>query len=93
MGSFSNFGAFTVGDGPESSKRKPPINQVAASRCPTCGSTERAGYSGCVEQEIAGSDANGRPYTHIVRKRTKCLKCGQARIDRMYENKRPASEA
>ena len=31
---------------------------------------------------------NGQPFTHIVRRRTKCLDCGQFRVDRAYENRR-----
>ena len=65
---------------------KTPIVQMEQSRCPTCGSTERGDYYNCVASEHSGIDPSGRPYTHVIRRRTKCI-CGQARIDRSYENR------
>ena len=56
-----------------------------ATRCPQCGSTRRAPYTSRVEQAYEGIDPDGQPYTHIVRRRTRCLACGQHRIDRHYE--------
>lgn len=66
---------------------KPPVNQVEESRCPKCDSTEREDYHNSTEQEFGGTDPKGKPYTHIVRRRTKCVACGQERIDRSYENR------
>ncbi len=60
---------------------------VATSRCQKCGSTERASYTSKEEVEHGGTDAAGQPYTHVVWRRTKCLACGQHRIDRSVENR------
>lgn len=63
--------------------------EAAKSRCVKCGSTQRDGYYHRQELEQSGTDAQGKPYTHVVWRRTKCLACGQHRVDRTYEN-RPA---
>jgi hypothetical protein len=70
-------------------RRTTDIVTVAASRCRKCGSTEREGYFNTNETPASGIDADGRPYTHVVRRWTRCRNCGQTRIDRAYEN-RPA---
>jgi len=67
---------------------KVPIQHVTISRCAVCGSTERDSYSNVCEQPYPGLDEKGQPYTHIVRRRTACSKCGQARIDRSFENRK-----
>lgn len=72
---------------------KPPVVMVTVSRCPKCGSTERTAYHGISETPISGTDDVGNPITHIVRKRTQCIRCGQARIDRVFENRPPQAEA
>ena len=59
---------------------------VEPSRCKRCGSTRRGDYYGKTEQAFQGVQ-DGLPFTHIVRRRTKCLDCGQVRIDRAYENR------
>ena len=59
---------------------------VEPSRCPLCGSTRRSDYYGKTEQAFRG-EHHGQPFTHIVRRRTKCLNCGQLRVDRFYENR------
>lgn len=69
---------------------KAPVNQVEESRCPKCDSTEREDYEAKIEQEHAGEDANGKPYTHIIKRRTRCTTCGQTRVDRTFENRLPA---
>lgn len=76
----------------DASKDKPPVTTVEESRCPRpeCQSTRRGSYYGTTEQEHRGLDDDGKPYTHIVRRRTKCLDCGQGRIDRTYENRAEA---
>ncbi len=68
------------------------IVETAPSRCPACQSTARTGYQSTTEHAIAGELEDGRPYTHVVWRRTACRKCGQHRIDRSYEN-RPVEEA
>lgn len=63
------------------------------SACPKCRSTEREPYFGApLEQEFSGTRPNGQAYTHIVRRRTRCKNCGQARIDRTYENRLQLAE-
>ena len=59
---------------------------VEPSRCRRCGSTRRGDYYGKTGQAFRG-EHNGQPFTHIVRRRTKCLDCGQVRIDRAFENR------
>lgn len=65
-------------------------------RVPGCGSTERAPYHHPTEHEIAGVDNEGKPYTHVVWRRTHCLACGQHRVDKWFENRvgaRPAGSS
>jgi len=71
---------------PKGPSEKPPVNTVEPSRCPKCGSTERENYFGRTVQEHAGLDPDGNPYTLIVRRRTRCARCGQVRIDRTFVN-------
>jgi hypothetical protein len=59
---------------------------VEASRCRKCGSTERTGYGHTREHAYAGL-YDGKPYTHVVWRRTSCAKCGQVRDDRTLENR------
>jgi hypothetical protein len=73
---------------PPGSRNQPrPVVTVDASRCPKCGSTERGPYTRNHETPLAGLTRDGKPATHLVRRWTKCLSCGQARIDRSYENR------
>lgn len=60
--------------------------QVVLSRCPHCGSTERTKYQNPRIQEYPGIDPQGRSYKRTVWRHTKCVQCGQARIDKAYEN-------
>lgn len=64
-----------------------PEATVELSRCPKCGSTERAAYASKHEQPYSGLDPLNQPFTHIIRQRTSCLDCGQHRIDRTLENR------
>lgn len=57
------------------------------SRCPRCKSTERTPYFARLPDQIHEGYHDGEPYTHIVRRRTRCLGCGQFRIDISYENR------
>lgn len=65
-----------------------PTIEASPSRCQAegCGSTEREPYSQTREQPYAGIH-DGQPYTHIVRRWTVCSTCGQARVDKTYENR------
>lgn len=65
-----------------------PVNNVPASSCPVCGSTEREDYAATTTQPYSGITPEGQPYTEIIRRRTRCLSCGQTRIDRTYANRR-----
>jgi hypothetical protein len=72
-------------------KRGPNVTDVVdvgLSRCRKCQCTERSPYTNTTEREIGGVTADGRPYTHILWRSTKCLNCGQCRRDRCFENRR-----
>lgn len=60
-------------------------------RCRQCDSTDREPYDRKTETEYRGLDPSGNACTHIIRRWTKCANCGQARIDRTYENRTLAS--
>ena len=63
---------------------KPPVVTIGASRCKKCDSTERGRYYRVEEKEISGRDPEGKPYTHVVWRWTRCV-CGQVRVDRSFE--------
>ncbi|QEG18946.1 hypothetical protein GmarT_48410 [Gimesia maris] len=63
-----------------------PVQNVFLSQCPVCLSTDRLGYSSVKTREFSGTAPNGQPFNFVSRKRTRCLKCGQKRIDVTYEN-------
>ena len=60
-------------------------------RCPVCGSSDRGPYNRVTETLCATAAPDGNPATHIVRRWTACKSCGQARIDRSYENRLTAN--
>lgn len=63
-------------------KRTPtPEVQVAASVCPSCGSTERIGYHGTKARALSGVLEDGRRYQVVIWKRTQCRNCEQPRVD------------
>ena len=47
-----------------------------------CHTAWRSEYGGRVVQECPGLRADGTPYTAIIRRRWRCLDCGQVRIDK-----------
>ncbi len=69
--------------------QRTPVVDAAVTACPKCGSTERTGYNNKteVERAIAGTTRDGRPFTHVVWRRTKCKECNQHRVDRCHENR------
>ena len=68
------------------SEMSPPVADLQArSRCPKCGSDRRTQYWSKLIQAFAGTLPGGRRYRRIVRRRCRCLDCGQVRIDREYE--------
>jgi hypothetical protein len=56
----------------------------AKEACPKCGSPCRSEYWGRVVQKCPGLRADGTPYSSIIRRRCRCLDCGQVRIDKEY---------
>ena len=69
---------------PKGSKNATDVVVVERSHCPKCGSSHRSEYWGKLVQRCAGLRADGTPYTAIVRRRCRCLDCGQVRIDKEY---------
>lgn len=76
---------------PAGSKNIDATADAHPSQCPACGSTNRGPYLGTANVQEYGGTHEGRPHTHIIRKRTTCADCGQTRIDRTFEN-RPAEK-
>jgi len=60
------------------------VLDVKQSYYPKCGSGRRSEYWGKVVNRCAGLRADGTPYTAIIRRRCRCLDCGQVRIDKEY---------
>ena len=78
---------------PTGARTEKVITEANPSQCPKCGSTDREPYSNVRVMEFAGVDPrNGQAYTHVVWRRTRCRACGQSRIDRAQENRRPDGE-
>lgn len=72
---------------PAGSKNTKTTADAFPSRCPNCDSTERTPYTNTLEQPYCGIDAAGNPYTHIIRRNTRCEVCDTPRIDRTFENR------
>lgn len=71
---------------PKGSKTDPgPITEVPKSRCIKCQSTEREEYTNPKTLEHCGIAPDGKPYNFVSWKHTKCLKCGQRRVDKFFE--------
>lgn len=62
------------------------VVDTVVSRCPRCGSTNRAPYWGKIERPC-GVSRGGVEYTHLVLRSTRCLDCGTQRRDRHFENR------
>jgi len=69
---------------PKGSKNAVDVVVVERSHCPKCGSARRSEYWGRMVQKCPGLRADGTPYTSIIRRRCRCLDCGQVRIDKEY---------
>ena len=66
-------------------KRSRPLTVTAEpTRCPVCESTRRGRYTKITWQDYGGIAPDGHPFTTIARRWTKCVECGQSRIDREY---------
>ena len=62
------------------------VVEIIPACCQRCGSTTRRPYDKVRERAVPGN-INGKQYTHVVWRRTACLACGQARVERHYENR------
>jgi hypothetical protein len=60
------------------------VNTVDPSRCRVCQSTRREDYEKKTVQDLSG-ERDGQPYNRIVYRPTRCLDCGQSRVDRTFE--------
>lgn len=73
-----------------STTKKYKVVDSQPSRCPNpeCQSTDREPYRDGphIEMAYCGSQ-DGKLYTHVVWRRTRCRACGQHRIDRTHENR------
>ena len=72
--------------------QKPDHVDGQLTRCPRCQSTDREPYFRTAVATYAGTDPAGKPFSHIVRRWTRCAACGQVRIDRVYENRTGAKK-
>jgi hypothetical protein len=72
----------------------PPAPQKSAEKitcvlplscCPSCGSAKREDYHNVRRLPFGGITPDGRAYTHVIWRRTRCLDCGQARDDKSFE--------
>lgn len=76
---------------PQGAKNVQTTQIVEASACPKCGVTDRDAYRlvNCVA--IAGTTKSGKPYTHVVSRRTRCTACKYKRTDKFFENHAPVA--
>lgn len=58
---------------------------VQPSVCPACGSSDREPYNRPLTVVECAGEYNGRPYTRVVFRVTRCRACGQHRYDKSYE--------
>jgi len=75
----------TVGPPLADCPEKAPTVDAPRSACVQCGSRDRTPYHNTRRIESAGVDRDGLPYSAIVLRYTKCVACGQLRIDRSHE--------
>lgn len=70
-----------------SESREYDVAVGSPTRCRACGSTDRAPYlpNPTIVNSSGISPVDGKPYDRIVIRRTKCLGCGQHRLDKIYE--------
>ena len=62
---------------------------VRPPQCPSCRSTDREPYRERPRVIRYSGVLPGAPpheYTHVIKRRTRCRNCGQARVDTWYEN-------
>lgn len=66
---------------------RPVVVDAEAIACRRCHSTDREPYFNVRTVAIAGVATDGRPYTHVVWRRTRCACCGQVRDEKTFENR------
>jgi hypothetical protein len=69
---------------PKGSKNAVDVVVVERSPAAAGGSSRRSEYWGRMVQNCPGLRTDGTPYTAIIRRRCRCLDCGQVRIDKEY---------
>jgi ribosomal protein S27AE len=76
-------------------KKREKYNQVDVipSACPKCHCTDREPYFAIKRLETYGVTPAGREYTRVTFKRTRCKRCGQARVDRVFESPADSTES
>ncbi|WP_146504963.1 hypothetical protein [Rubinisphaera italica] len=75
-----------AGRKPGSKNKDYTTSATTQTRCEKCGSTDRLPYSRQQLLDHHGTAPDGQPCTHVRLQWTGCKSCGQARIDRTYEN-------
>jgi len=63
-----------------------PVVIRSLTSCPKCGSTERTEYSNTRSLPSCGV-RDGKPYNLVVWRYCRCLGCGQARVDKTFEQR------
>jgi len=59
-------------------------DDLVRSYYPNCDRSRRSGHWGHMVQKCPGLPADGTPYSSIIRRRCRCLDCGQVRIYKEY---------
>ncbi len=70
-----------------STNREYETAEVVVSRCLKCGSTNRLRYGEMGEPRVVKHNGvhDGVAYARVVWRKTKCIDCGQHRIDKSWE--------
>jgi Zn finger protein HypA/HybF involved in hydrogenase expression len=73
-------------DSTDEPQQAPKVEKKAKTktRCPKCLSIKRERYHRVKTREISGTTKDGRSYTRVTWRRTKCQSCGQNRVDIEY---------
>lgn len=74
---------------PQGATNAPAGQVVVVPQCPYCRSSDREKYRFVSCTAHGGYTAAGVEYSHVVRRRTKCLSCSKTRIDKFLENRAP----
>lgn len=71
---------------PEGPAEEVDVAAATVVRCKRCDSTRRSKYTNTRILRRGGTGPDGKPYTRVVWRRCRCLSCGQARVERTFEN-------